>query len=266
VSKKKECINLQGFLANVIVESLTRNKLFEKHYMSLATCISLLQLGYKTGAVLGHARGNKVDILNKMLSMQDMIFNNIIKDMQKSEKKRLEDFKKEHGGKPDTFADFIYWPLWESATGLTLDDLFKPSGTETRERKRKRISDIIQKKLGAKVPPEEAHSRICRFLIKGLGFGSAFPELTAKMFKNVYVCKKNDEELWNITKTLGFSTPIDLSKRISLPTTKWRPPTLKENDRIVLGTVAFYTSQYYPELLDSLDLSYYLYLIENEKL
>ncbi|GAI97005.1 unnamed protein product, partial [marine sediment metagenome] len=41
---------------------------------------------------------------------------------------------------------------------------------------------------------------------------------------------------------------------------------LKENDRIVLGTVAYYTSQYYPELLDSLDLSYYLYLIENEKL
>jgi len=266
MSKKEVYINLQGFLANVIVESLTRNKLFEKHYMSLATCISLLQLGYETGAVLGHARGNKVDILNKMLSMQDMVFDNIIKDMQKSEKKRLDDFKKEHGRNPDTFADFIYWPLWERDTGLTLDDLFKPSGTESRERKRKRISDIIQKKLGAKVLPEEAQSRISLFLIKGLGFGSAFPELTAKMFKNVYVCKKNDEELWNITRSLGFATSIDVSKRISLPTTKWRPPTLKKNERIVLGTVAFYTSQYYPELLDSLDLSYYLYLIENEKL
>jgi len=266
VSKKKECINLQGFLANVIVESLTRNKLFEKHYMSLATCISLLQLAYETGAVLGHARGNKVDILNKMLSTQDMIFDNIAKDMQKSEQKRLSNFKKEDGEEPDTFADFIYWPLWESTTGLTLNGLFKPSGTEIRERKRKRISDIIQKKLGAKVLPEEAQSRISWFLIKGLGFGSAFPELTAKMFKNVYVCKKNDEELWNITRSLGFATPIDLSKRISLPTTKWRPPTLKENDRKVLGTVAYYTSQYYPELLDSLDLSYYLYLIENEKL
>ena len=266
MSKKEVYINLQDFLAKVIVESLIRNKLFEKHYTYLAKCISLLQLAYETGAVLGHARGNKLDILNKMLSMQDMIFDNIIKDMQKSEKKRLDDFKKEHGGKPDTFADFIYWPLWESTTGLTLDDLFMSSDTETRERKRKRISDIIKKKLWAKIPLEEAQSRISRFLIKGLGFGSAFPELTAKMFKNVYVCKKKDEELWNITKSLGFATPIDLSKRISLPTTKWRPPTLKENDRKVLGTVAYYTSQYYPELLDSLDLSYYLYLIENEKL
>ena len=262
----EEFKSLQDFLAKVIVEAFIGNKLFEKYYTPLAKCISLLQFGYETGAVLGHARGNKLDILNKMLSMQDMIFDNIIKDMQKSEKKRLDDFKKEHGGKPDTFADFIYWPLWESTTGLTLNDLFKPSGTETRERKRKKISDIIQKKLGAKVLLGEAQSRISRFLIKGLGFGSAFPELTAKMFKNVYVCKKNDEELWNITKTRGFATPIDLSKRISLPTTKWRPPTLKENDRIVLGTVAYYTSQYYPELLDSLDLSYYLYLIENEKL
>ena len=266
MSKKEVYINLQDFLAKVIVESQTRNTLFEKHYMSLSKCISLLQLGYETGAVLGHARGKKLDILNKMLSIQDMIFDNRINDMQKFEKKRLNDFKKEHGADPDTFADFIYWPLWESTTGLTLNNLFKPSGTETRERKRKRISDIIQKKLGAKVLPEEAQSRISRFLIKGLGFGSAFPELTAKMFKNVYVCKKNDEELWNITRSLGFATPIDLSKIISLPTTKWRPPTLKENDRKVLGTVAFYTSQYYPELLDSLDLSYYIYLIENEKL
>ncbi|MBU4350358.1 hypothetical protein KJ599_08560, partial [bacterium] len=55
MSKKKVYVNLQGFLANVIVESLTRNKLFEKHYVSLATCISLLQLGYETGAVLGYA-------------------------------------------------------------------------------------------------------------------------------------------------------------------------------------------------------------------
>ena len=258
--------NLQDFLANTIVESLTRNTPFEKHYISLTKCISLLQIAYETGAVLGYARGNKLDILNKMLSIQGMFFDNTVKDMQKSEKKRFDDFKKEHGEKPDTFADFIYWPLWESATGLTLNDLFNSSGIETRERKRKRISDIIRKKLCAKILLEEACSRISLFLIKGLGFGSAFPELTAIIFKNVYVCKKNDEELWNITRSLGFATPIDLSKRLSLPTNKWRPPTLKQNERIVLGTVAFYTSQYYPELLDSLDLSYYLHLIENEKL
>lgn len=267
--KKEVYVNLQDFLAKAIVESMTRNRPFERYYIPLATCIPLLQLGYETGAVLGYARGNKLDILNKMLSGTDMIFDNDnrIQDMQKSEKKRLDDFRKEHGEKPDTFADFIYWPLWESTIGLTLNDLFKSSGTETPQRKQERISNIIQKKLvRARVSSEEAQSRISLFLIKGLGFGSAFPELTAKMFENVYVCKKNDEELWEITNPLGFATPIDVSKRISLPTAKWRPPTLKRKERMILGTVAFYTSQYYPELLDSLDLSYYLYLVENEKL
>lgn len=253
----EEFKSLQDFLAKVIVEAFIGNKLFEKYYTPLAKCISLLQFGYETGAVLGHARGNKLDILNKMLSVQDM---------QKSEKKRLDDFIKEHEVKPDTFSDFIYWPLWESTTGLTINDLFKPSDTETRERKQKRMSDIIQKKLWAKIPLEEAQSRISLFIIKGLGFGSAFPELTAEMFNNVYARKKNDEELWNINRSLGFATPIDLLKRIDLPATELRPPTLGENNRKVLGTVAYYVSQYYPELLDPLDLSYYLYLIENEKL
>ncbi|MBU4227135.1 hypothetical protein KJ987_02680 [bacterium] len=262
MSKEKVYINLQGFLANVIVESLTRNTLFEKHYVSLAKCISLLQLGYETGAVLGYARGNKLDILNKMLSMQDMIFDNIIKDMQKSEKKRLDDFKKEHGGKPDTFADFIYWPLWERATGLTLDDLFKPLGWETLGRTRKRLSNIIQKKLGSKVPFEQAQPEIGGFLLGGLGFGSTFPDLTVKMFKNIYN-KKNEGELWSISKTLGLSTPEDLSRRIGLSTPEGYPPTLREKEKLILGTVALYTSQYYPELLDPLDLRGHLSFIEN---
>jgi|AntAceMinimDraft_16_1070373.scaffolds.fasta_scaffold41680_2 hypothetical protein len=262
----KEFKSLQDFLAKTIVVSLAKSTLFEKHYISLARCISLYQIAYETGAILGYARGNKIDILNKILSTQDMIFDNIIKDMRESEKKRLYDFKKEHGKEPHAFADFIYWPLLEKDTGLNLDVLFKPSGTETRERSQKRISNIIQKKLGEKILIDEAESRIRWFLLKGLVFGGAFPELTAKMFKNVYVCKKYDEELWNITRSLGFATPIDLSKRISLPTTKWRPPSLMKQERIVLGTVAYYTSQYYPELLDPLDLSYYLQLVKYKKL
>jgi len=88
----------------------------------------------------------------------------------------------------------------------------------------------------------------------------------AKMFETVYVCKKCDEELWSITRKLGFATPIDISKKINLHTTKWRPPSLIKQERIVLGTVAYYTSQYYPELLDPLDLSYYLQLIKYKKI
>lgn len=262
----EEFKSLQDFLAKLLVEAFIGNELFEKYHTSLAKCISLLQFGYETGAVLGYARGSKLALLNKMLSVQDMVFDHTIKDMQKSEKKRLDDFIKKHEVEPDTFSDFIYWPLWESTTGLTINYLFKPSDTETRERKQKRMSDIIQKKLWTKIPLEEAQSRISLFIIKGLSFGSAFPELTAEMFNNVYARKKKEEKLWNINRSHGFATPIDLLKRIGFPETELPPPTLEENNRKVLGTVAYYVSQYYPELLDPLDLSYYLYLIENEKI
>jgi len=264
MAKKKECISLQGFLVWILLKSLVRKTLIGKRYIHLATSLLLLQVEYETGAVLGRARRDKLDILKKMLSIPGLNFANVIKDSQEAGKKRLDEFKKEHMDEPETFGDFIYWPLWKKATGLTLDDLFRPSDIETRERMRKRLSKIIQNKLGVKVPLEEAQPLISGFLLEGLGFGSTFPELMEKMFKNVY--EKDDEELWRISRALGFSTPEDISRRVGLPTPGGRPPTLKEQEELVLGTVADYVSQYYPELLDSLDLSYYLHLIENEKL
>jgi hypothetical protein len=263
MSKKKGCISLQGFLVNILLKSLVRKTLFGKRYIPVATYLLLLQIEYETGAILGLARRNKLDILKKMLSIQGLNFDNVIKDIHETEKTRLDKFKKEHIDDPKTFANFIYWPFWETATGLRLDDLYGPSDIEPRERKRKRLSKIIQNKLGVKIPFEEAQPRIGGFLLGGLGFGSTFPELTTKMLKNMYVYKKNNEELWNISRALGFSTPEDIYRKIGLPAPVGRPPTLKEKENMVLGTVAFYTSQYYPELLDPLDLRGHLSLIEN---
>jgi len=262
MSKKKGRISLQGFLVNILLKSLVMKTLFGKRYIPSATFLLLLQFEYETGAVLGRARRDKLDILKIMLSIQGLNFDNVIKDMQEAGKIQLDKFIKEHGDEPKTFSDFIYWPSWERATGLTLDDLFKPLGIETLGRRRKRLSNIIQKKLGLKVPFEQAQPEIGGFLLGGLGFGSTFPDLTVKMFKNTYD-KKNEEELWSISKALGFSTPEDLSRRIGLSTPEGSPPTLREKEKLILGTVALYTSQYYPELLDPLDLRGHLSFIDN---
>ena len=263
MTKEKECISLPGFLVWILLKSLVRKTFIGQRYIPFATCLLLFQVEYETGAVLGRARRGKLDILKKMLSGPGLNLANVIKDVQEAEKKRLDDFKKEHGDEPKTFGDFIYWPLWERATGLTLDGLFKPSGIENHEIIRKRLSKIIQKKLGVKIPLDEAQPKISTILLEGLGFGSTFPELTEKMFKNVYAYKKNDEELWGISRALGFSTPEDLSRRVGLSTPEGYPPTLREKEKLILGTVALYTSQYYPELLDPLDLRGHLSFIEN---
>lgn len=253
---KEEQISLQGFLAWIPLKYMVRKTLIGKRYIHLATCLLSFQVEYETGAVLGRAILDKLDILKKMLSIPGLNMANVIKDAQEAAKKRLDEFKKEHGDEPETFSDFIYWPLWEKATGLTLGDLFRPCDIETRERTRKRLSRIIQKKLGGKVPLEEAQPTISGFLLEGLGFGSTFPELTEKMCKNVY--EKTDEELQRISRALGFSTPEDLSRRVGLPTPEDRAPTLKEREEGLLQMVAAYASEYYPELLDALDLRGYI--------
>lgn len=262
MEKEKECISLQGFIVWILLKSLVRKTLIGKRYIHLATYLLLLQIEYEAGAILGRARRDKLDILKKMLSISGLNFANVIKDSQEAGKKRFEEFKKDYMDEPETFSDFIYWPLWERATRLTLSDLFRPSNIKARERVRKRLSKIIQKKLGGKVPLEEAQPKLGGFLLEGLGFGSTFPELTEKMFKNIYD-KKNEEELWSISKALGFSTPEDLSRRIGLSTPEGYPPTLREKEKLILGTVALYASQYYPELLDPLDLRGPLSFIEN---
>jgi len=261
----EEFKNLQDFITKAIVVSLARKTPFENDYIPLSSCISLLQLAYENGAILGYARGNKIDILKNMLYMQGMSVNSIIKGIQKTEENRLDDFKKEHGEEPNTFADFIYWPLWDKYTGLNLETLFKSYENETNDKSQKKISNLIQKKLNEKILIDEVEYRIRCFLIKGLFFGCAFPDLTAKMYNNVYICKRYDENLWKITSSLGFATPIDKTMRINFNIDDYRLPSLKQSERVILITLAFYTSHYYPELIDSLDLSYYLYIIKNKK-
>ena len=258
---KEEQISLQGFLAWIPLKYMVRKTLIGKRYIHLATCLLSFQVEYETGAVLGRAKLDKLDILKKMLfnpSVPGFSMVNVIKDSQEAAKERLDEFKKEHGDEPETSSDFIYWPLWEKATGLTFDEVFKPEpcDIETRERTRERLSRIIQKKLGGKVPLEEAQPTISGFLLEGLGFGSTFPELTEKMCKNVY--EKTDEELQRISRALGFSTPEDLSRRVGLPTTEEQAPTLKEREEQVLQAVAVYASEYYPELVVALDLRGYI--------
>jgi len=253
---KEERISLQGFLVWIPLQSMVRKAIFGGRYVYSGNCILSLQVEYETGAILGRARLDKLDILEKMLSIPGLNMVNVIKDAQEAAKKRLDKFKKDSGNEPETFSHFIYWPLWETATGFSLGELFKPSHVENRERTRKRLSRTIQKKLGEKVPLEEAQPAISNFLLEGIGFGSAFPELTEKMYKNTY--EKTDEEFQRISRALGFSTPEELQRRVGLPTPEDRAPTLKEREDIILQATAGYAMQFYPELVDALDLRHYM--------
>jgi hypothetical protein len=76
----------------------------------------------------------------------------------------------------------------------------------------------------------------------GLGFGSSFPELTVKMYKNTYE-NNIDMNEWAEARSFGLNLP---EKPDFIP--------LEERENEILQTVASYTNEYYPELLDQLDL------------
>ncbi len=247
---KEERISLQGFLVWIPLKSMVRKTLIGKRYIHLATCLLSFQVEYETGAVLGRAMLDKLDILKKMLSISGLNMANVIKDAQEAAKKRLDKFKKDSGNEPETFSDFIYWPLWETATGLSFGELFKPEHVENRERTRKRLSRTIQKKLGGKVPLKEAQPAISNFLLEGIGFGSAFPTLTEKMYKSAY--ETVDVEWQSIWRALRRPYP-DLETTMSL----------KEREEYLLQAVATYTAEFYPELVDPLDLRSYIQEVED---
>ena len=99
----------------------------------------------------------------------------------------------------------------------------------------------MMKVFDEKVPLEQAEPLIKSFHAEGIGFGSVFPELTEKLYRNTF--EKVNRDSWIEARKYGLAIPEE--------------PTiigLKEQEEIVLQMVAAYASEYYPELLDSLDL------------
>lgn len=79
------------------------------------------------------------------------------------------------------------------------------------------------------------------FGLEGIGFGSSFPQLTEKMYRNLH--ESIDMDVWSKWRAHGLAIP-------EKPTQM----TLEEQEALILQMVAAYTSEYYPELLDLLDL------------
>lgn len=81
----------------------------------------------------------------------------------------------------------------------------------------------------------------------GIGFGSSFTELTVRMYRNTYENINVNMKEWAEARSYGLNIP---EKPDFIP--------LEEREKEILATVAGYTGEFYPELLDPLDLRSYL--------
>ena len=233
---KEEQPPLIGYLGAPAVTKVIKTRLLGGPYMRFHDFFLVLSHLYMIGAILGRARRSKLSILVKMLIVPGAEVNKFVKFLQESAKKRLEEFRNELGKEPDSFFEFIYFRELESAIGLSLNDCFEAYAAGNKK---------VMKAFDEKVALKEASPIITMYEEEGIGFGSVFPELTERMYRNAI--EHIDMDRWSEARSYGVTLP--------------EKPTiisLEEQEDIVLSMVAAYVSEYYPELLDPLDLRGYL--------
>ena len=227
---------LMDFLGVLPVMKVTQKQRFGGFYIRLCNFFEVLSLQYECGAILGRARRDKLDILENMLLIPGTKgkLMKLCVVLQGLAKERLNGFRKNVGREPETFQEFILVRAFENK-GLSL------TGWSGDKKETKKMTEACDEK----VPLEKAEPEIKMYGLEGIGFGSSFPELTEKMYRGA--CENVGVDVWSEARAHGLDVPEQ--RRIL---------SLEEQEETVLQMVASYTSEYYPDLLDPLDLRSYL--------
>jgi len=220
---------LMGFLGLEPVMKMTKRGLFGKPYILFGGFLMTCSFLYEVGAVLGRARIDKLTILAKMFPVDPGKEDSLINGLQDVARERLKEYKKEFKKEPNSFYELFY-VLELKRLGLSRGDTdLKTIAKACREKcSLKKVEDYIK-----------------MFGLEGIGFGSCFPELTEKMYRNYH--ESIDLDIWSKVRALG----LDIPEKPDIV-------SLEEAEETALQMVAAYTAEYYPELLDALDLRGYI--------
>lgn len=226
-------------LAWIPLKRVVRKKLSRKRYITMFYYSRTLAFQYETGALLGRAMRHKLDILHKMLVKPGTDINRSIAFIQSEAKARLKKFTEQKGKEPDTFNDFIALTELEEAAkvmGLSIDE-------DAYYQDPKSHLKNLGKLYSHEVTLDDVYKNILNCSLYGIGFGSSFRELTVRMYKNTYENIDVNMKEWAEARSYGLNIP---EKPDFIP--------LEEREKEILAIVAGYTGEYYPELLDPLDL------------
>ena len=251
---------LMDYLSLSAVSDVTEERRFWGwSYIRLYNYCQVLSFLYESGAIIGRALSDKLGILEQMLVLPDGHAPSMT-DWQEKAKERLDRFKKDVGNEPDIFMKFIFSRELEAITGLSVTNAYK-----AYERGNKKALKQYDKKVPieddtAELAPRisKAEAKIREFILEGIGFGSLFPELTEKMNRNFYESVDLDWDTWVPRR----ERPPDFQPLASPKVIYGIPgePTilsLEAQEETLLQIVGGYTANYYPELIDSLDLRRY---------
>jgi hypothetical protein len=247
---KEEQPRLMASLSWIPLKQVLNKNLFGGRWLTQYNFFVALSFQYESGALIGRAKSDKLSILEKILG-NPTVEGELVQTCKDAAKKRLDEFRRDVGKEPDTFGEFILdRELERSGLRRLLDDAVLSIAThlQNRTRREKALKAFLKK-----VPFEKAYPYLHIFGMEGVGFGSSFPELTEIMCKNHYE-KKIDIDAWSKMRAAGLDIPE-----------KPDVISLEEREKSLITIVAAYTAEFYPELLDPLDLRGYLVDERDEK-
>jgi len=232
----------------------------ENYYVRLYDYFLVLSFLYESGAILGRAMRNKLNLFRKMLAISDYqevnVYNPSMKDLQEGSEERLRRYRKRFGKEPDTFQEFIFERELQIATGLHPNDVLEASFRRNYEAVKaynKKIPVEIRWDGACMPKKKEDEVEIRMFMLEGIGFGSYFPELTEKLNRNYWesVRPEMDRLSREFSKPLvPGAVPLDLLVKLTIL-------SFEEQEEGTLQMVAFWAEHYYPELLSPLGLKRY---------
>lgn len=240
--------HLADFLGLSPLSKVTKKDWLGKSYIRLYDYFKVLWFLYESGALLGRAMRDKVRILEKVLASSGEVL--WLKDWesashwQEKASFRLKRWVKRFGKEPNTFREFIFIRELRLATGLDLSDsldAFASGNKEMLKAYNKKIPKVsLDRCTEVSRAVGQTEARMRTFLLEGIGFGIAFPELTEKMLRNYYESIFPDTYEWAKVKSQGYAVPTVLS--------------LNEQQDIVLVVLAHYAEGYHPRLFKRLGL------------
>ena len=251
---------LVEFLAWIPLEQVIQKKLFGKRYVTMFHYAATLAFQYETGALLGRAMRDKLDIFHKMLVKPGTDINRSIALNQSKAKDLLKKYIEEEGKEPDTFYGFIALKELEEASkvmGISIDDDYEHGN-------RKRYLKDLRKSWGHELALDDVYTDILNCGLFGLGFGSSFPELTVRMYENTHeinirekITREPEFELYEQIRKETGADPLRISEWREARSRGEEPDItpLEEREKEIMQIVAAYTAESYPELLDPLDLT-----------
>ncbi len=221
-----------------------------KPYVYLFEYYMILQVIFESGAVLGRAMCNKIDKFRKMLLIPPTK-DDALEKATKAAKAIFDAATKESGNEPSNFGDFIHGMLFKEAIGLSLRDCAE---VLMRDKKRfKEIQRTVEKKAQQKGSLSDNYDVLMLYGYWGIGFGIRFPELTEKMYRNLH--ENIDVDAYSKLRELGLLVPPE--RGLPIPE-KPEVLSMEEREKELLQLLAAYTQEFYPELIDELELREYI--------